>query len=277
MFNNGSYINKIMIDSKFRLPSSKSTSNFSIELNESIQLGDNVGCVLSDCVIPHTWFNITDINCKLYLRYIIGGVTTDKILTFPGRNYTIYKFTQVLQDLLNTARASTFTVTSDTSDGSVEIETSVDSLTFKIFSDTEVATRVSGTWTGPFYAVHELNSISANIRNTDLITATYSKTSPYVSGFVDLNPIHAIYITSFKLSTFQNIGPRNTRNVLKKILINSNFGETNTYEWITAEDYTDVSNTNLKILDFTLEDSSGNDIDLNGATVSCSLLFVNIR
>ena len=40
--------------------------------------------------------------------------------------------------------------------------------------------------------------------------------------------------------------------------------------------YTDVSNRPLKIIDFKVVDVNGNVIDLNGGSVSFSLLLINI-
>lgn len=119
-------------------------------------------------------------------------------------------------------------------------------------------------------------SINNVLRNIALTTPQYSAATPYVSGFLDMQPTHNIHITSSKLNTFNNIGPNNQRNILKNILVTSNFGEVNTYDYIFPEDYTDVSNIGLQIIDFTIQDGQGKELDLNNATVSFSLVFIKI-
>ena len=57
---------KIYCDTKFKTTDSRSTSDFSIELPETVSFDRN-NCVfyLSDISIPHSWYSIeTDINDK---------------------------------------------------------------------------------------------------------------------------------------------------------------------------------------------------------------------
>jgi hypothetical protein len=58
------YINKIMVDSRFKTTNSASNTDFSIELNENIQLPDRTGCVVTDIVIPRTWYGVNASNNK---------------------------------------------------------------------------------------------------------------------------------------------------------------------------------------------------------------------
>jgi len=41
-----------MIDSRLRQVDSRSTSDFRIELPETIQMDDNMGCIVTDIVLP---------------------------------------------------------------------------------------------------------------------------------------------------------------------------------------------------------------------------------
>ena len=47
-------MNKIYVDSRFKLPSSSSTSNFSIELNNTVEIEAGTNCYLSNVLIPAT-------------------------------------------------------------------------------------------------------------------------------------------------------------------------------------------------------------------------------
>ena len=100
----------------------------------------------------------------------------------------------------------------------------------------------------------------------------FTSTTAFKTGFVDLQPLHSIYITSTKVSKYSNLGPSGQRNVLKKMVVSSNFGEVNTYDYAFQEDAVNLSGLTLKVLDFQIRDYAGNVIDLNGAHVSFSLL-----
>ena len=76
-------MNKIYVDSRFKLPSSSSTSNFSIELNNTVEIEAGTNCYLSNVLIPNTWYTIEDSNDKLYIRIVrhINFNSSDYIIT----------------------------------------------------------------------------------------------------------------------------------------------------------------------------------------------------
>ena len=80
---------KIYCDTKFKTSDSRSTSNFSIELPETVSLDRN-NCVfyLSDISNPHSWYSIeTDIN-KIYFHLAQSGFVQSYIITLSPGNYT---------------------------------------------------------------------------------------------------------------------------------------------------------------------------------------------
>jgi len=94
-----SYVNKIFIDSRFKTPESNSDSDFTIELSENIELADNIGCIVTDVTIPHTWFNINQLNNGLYFRYDAD----DYQVRLPAKNYNIYELATGIQAVMNEA------------------------------------------------------------------------------------------------------------------------------------------------------------------------------
>ena len=51
---------KVYIDTKFKTPDSKSTSDFSIELPETMYFDNNSSVFyIDDVCIPHNWYSIT--------------------------------------------------------------------------------------------------------------------------------------------------------------------------------------------------------------------------
>ena len=63
-------IKKVYIDSRFKTKDSVSNSHFKYELVESLQLPDNTVCYVDDVIIPHSYFNISDID-TLYVRQFL--------------------------------------------------------------------------------------------------------------------------------------------------------------------------------------------------------------
>ena len=147
-------------------------------------------------------------------------------------------------------------------------------LQFQIFADPDLSTTVNGTWRGPFFQPSNLKSINSVLRLNGRQLQIYNSTIPYTTGCVDLLPLHSVYLTSTKLSNYSNLGPGGQRNVIKKIVITSGFGDVNTNLDLWSDDRVDVSGLSIKLLDFQLRDAFVNVIDLNGGHVSFSLCFV---
>ena len=61
-------INKIYVDSRHKTSSSKSDSEFEIQLKEAINLPDNCVCVISDVILKNTITTVESFNENLYVR-----------------------------------------------------------------------------------------------------------------------------------------------------------------------------------------------------------------
>ena len=116
------YINKIMVDSRFKTSSSTSNTDFSIELNENIQLPDRTGCVVTDIVIPRTWYGVNSSNNKLYFRIVSLTGYQDFIITLNPQNYTLFNLATGIITLMNQAIGSEyFTTTPNPNTGTIQI------------------------------------------------------------------------------------------------------------------------------------------------------------
>ena len=58
---------KMYIDTRYKTPDSKSTSDFKINLPETLSFEANSCFYIDDLTIPHSWSSIEDFNNKLYL------------------------------------------------------------------------------------------------------------------------------------------------------------------------------------------------------------------
>ena len=180
-----------------------------------------------------------------------------------------------MNEATNTVLVDPFTITPDADAGTITIGVG-GAVTFTIFNDTDLSTRVNGTWAGEFYSPQNPTSINTVLRINGKTLQLYDVNTFYTTGFVDLQPLHSLYLASNRLSTYSNLGPASQRNILKKILITSDFGEVNTSMGAWHDDKVNVGGLSLKLLDFRLLDAYGNTIDLNGARITFSLLFVKL-
>ena len=97
-------IKKIYCDTKFRRNDSKSTSDFKIDLPQTLKLPDNCVCYIDDVSIPRTFYTVeTGVNDTLYVRlsdptFVLPEyLYTDHIITLNSKNYNGAQFAAELQ------------------------------------------------------------------------------------------------------------------------------------------------------------------------------------
>jgi hypothetical protein len=200
--------NKICIDSRFRAKSSASATDFSIELPESFTLPPGTVCMVSDVCIPKAWYTVeANINDSLYLRYDVGGVFTDYVLSLPEGNYNLETLTEALADQLADVPLSEALVTNDATKGKIKIATGSAIGTLYILPDSALQSMAHfNSWRGPWYDPQNLHSINEILSNATLVG--YDMQNTFLSGFVDTLVHHTIYIKCAQLGTFQNIAPQ---------------------------------------------------------------------
>ena len=96
----------------------------------------------------------------------------------------------------------------------------------------------------------------------------------YETGFIDLLNIHHIYTHCPNLCNFNSIGVRGESTIIKKTPVSSGFGFMILDSVVAPHDKIDVSRQTIKTLNFSLKNVHGNVIDLHGANVSFSMIFV---
>jgi len=97
-------IRKIYIDSRFKTPGSKSSSDFYIDLPESISIPDNTVCFIDNVVIPNSWKTIDSSNNKLYVKRTATGtgvINLFKVITLTENSYSATTLRAELQTQLN--------------------------------------------------------------------------------------------------------------------------------------------------------------------------------
>lgn len=265
-------IKKIYCDTKFRRNDSKSTSDFKIDLPETIKLPDNCVLYVDDVSIPRTFYTVeTGINDKLYFRLSTVGSYVDYTITLDGKDYNGPQFTAEIQAKITAATSGSTAVNCSYDSQTRQMSVSVANVEIKIFTDEQLKNPTSISWTGPAYNANDLNSgnelltnFTPNIIGNTVLPAKY---------YLNLTPVRNIYMRSPNLSSFNTMGANGESNIIKKIPVNAAPGEMITSYITSATDFIPCNNLTLRTIEIQLEDVNGNPVNLHNNNMSFSLLF----
>ena len=271
-------LKKIYVDTRYRTPDSISTSNFKIELPYSVVLPNNSSFQLTDICIEHSWLTVeTGINDSLYFYAIdpVSQLTKNTIVVLPSANYTGSTLATAIQTSLNNQLATGlpyFTATYNANANIITITCTV--LSFRLLTDPELSTYLNNTWIGTAYDKtnpRSANDLLRNYAGVSTLSATFT------SGFLDLQPIRNIFISSPNLGSFNTLGSRGEANTICKVPVNADFGYLVIANIIAPHDFLNCSKQTLRTIEFHLKDVKGNYLPLHGGHCSFSIVFSSIN
>ena len=270
-------IKKIYIDTRFMSSDSKSSSDFKIDLPSNLDLPDDTVFYMDDICIPCSWYTIDDDrNNKFYFK--CGSTVYVKII--PAGNYSTITFNAILVALLNSVQ-NTYTSDVDLPLNIVSIKTSIDSSnyqqivdgqtitydqTFEILTDNQIG--LLG-YPKPYQSIN--NYLNNNVAKINTLA------SPYDSGYVNLNPVRNLYITSGNLGYYNTMSVSGERGIVKKVPVRAGYNEMIYDDAVLGIDYLNCSRQSLSRLEFQLKDIYGNYINLHGNHWSFSLIFAKMK
>ena len=279
-------IKKIYIDSKHRTKDSLSSSHFKYDLPESFLMPDNCGFYVCDVCVPHSWYTIEHgINDKFYLH--VSNDNTNVNLR-PNQNYPIIldskQYTgaelatelssKMTANLSGTAYAGGLTASYSASTQKITIVTTYSDMTFKILTADDNKTKLDGTWVGDAYNQDDPSDINSEMLKLVSGNDGYQTfTNPFVSGYVNLQPIRNIYLHSSNIGAYNTIGLYGCRTIIKKIPITSDFNYMVVDNSVSGNDFMDCSRVTMKQLEFRLLNEDGTLIPLHGANCNFSWVF----
>ena len=125
---------------------------------------------------------------------------------------------------------------------------------------------------------NNIQYINGVLRNSNSITVNLETEyyRSYESGFIDLLNVHNVYLHCPNLGHFNSIGVRGENTIIKKVPVSSSFGYLIIDSVVAPHDKIDVSRQLIKTIQFSLRDVYGSVINLHGAAISFSLVFVTI-
>ena len=277
---------KNYIDSRFRTSSSKSESDFSVELPRSFNVPHGVVAHIDDIVIPVSWSTIDARNNTAFVAFSCVGTLREYTFEFDSQNYDGAMFASMLTDYLNTA------VIGFTHAGvSIEplfvcaYDLGENRLTISLTdgSDRSGLVKELAPFGLVFYTdeylkteskLSTLNTINTIIRNTERTIITES--APYVC-YLGLFQTRNLYLTSSALCSYDTVSNFGMGTKIKKIPCTAGYNKMIFQSSGSTLDGLDVSKRTLRFLDFKLVDSSFRTIPLQGNHFSFSIVFSQKR
>ena len=270
---------KVYIDSSYKV--SGTSSEFTIDLPETVQLGDNMPCQIHEVSIPHSWYSINENNNHFYVMKGIlppetpSGITYRKLI-IPVGNYTATELATQLQTSLNTldsgSRTNSFSVSYLAGLNKIQIQSNYPEVIYTALTDADVLVD-NGERFVETVDPNNLKSIN-KVLGVDTTSGDAStNTVPYITGFIDLTPVRSLCLHCNEISNFNQLTVAGNSSIIKKIPVDVPYlGVINDHE-ISNFDYIDVSGKMLRRLNFRLTDHLNQNLNLNGVDISFTLTF----
>ena len=273
---------KVLVDSAFRLPQSRSSSDFVIELDENMECPEGTRLHITEVSIPAT-FKTTEVGFFEYLYVMVfdnSDVFVKNFRVYLGNK--VYFAEQLAYDMNegmnnNTTDLSAggiFVYSYSSATRTVEFKVK-DGLNYKlkIPTDTELKNYVNNQWN-----TTQENYDSSNPLSINYLLSNYVATSPiatWTSSYLNLVPFRAVYINSPELADHHLMSPSTySSSIIRKVLVSEQLGGIiNDNSAPLSEDYINVGGKNLKRLSFRITDDKSNTLNLYDIPCQFSLVF----
>ena len=270
---------KVYIDGCYKV--SGTSSNFTIDLPETVQLEDNMLCQIHEVSIPHSWYSINENNNNFYVMKGIlppetpSGITYRKLI-IPVGNYTATELATQLETSLNTldsgSRTNSFSVSYLAGLNKFQIQSNYPEVIYTVLTDSDVLVD-NGERFVETVDPDNLKSINKVLGVYTTSGDASTNVVPYITGFIDLTPVKSLYLHCTEISNFNQLTVAGNSSIIKKIPVNVPYlGVINDSE-ISNFDYIDVSGKMLRRLNLRFTDHLNQNVNLNGVDISFTLTF----
>lgn len=214
----------------------------------------------------------------------------DRFITLTPNIYTARTLATEIQTKLTALANGRFLCSSNDTFNNISI-TPTGAYIFYLPTDLDLSTSMYNTWNlnavtnnyNASYNYDRTNPMSCNeiLNNANgasriyALPGTLENVSYYVSGFLNLNLLRNIYISSPNLGSYTTLGARGESNIIKKIPVTSSYGNMIINQYTSQHDFLDCSDQTLCTLEFNFKDIKGNIIPLHGSNVSFSIVFAS--
>ena len=193
-----------------KTPDSESTSNFFIELPETMLCPPSTVFYIDDVSIPHSWTTIEPgINSRLYL-YLIDNtllpITTKSLIIYlSDGNYIGSELAVEIQNKLNAAVqavgfVSLFQVSYSTKTNTIQIATDKIHIQFYVLTPTDLKDKLGGLFTLTYDTVKPIdcNEVLGNLEG---YSKQYDINTPFISGYINKKYLYALLTWNFSNSS----------------------------------------------------------------------------
>ena len=262
-------IKKVYIDTRYKTEDSNSHSDFFIELPRTLNVPENTICYVTDVVIPVSWSTVDIRNNKLYIYLDWNTYKIYKEITIPVMNYSGPDFAAAVQLGINQAMNAVifFSVSYALGDNMLTItQTNKPEVICYLVSSADLQV---GKYWNTTIAKENICSMNGILR---IGKSSYKMDVPYKS-YIDLFTTRNLYITSSCLASYNIISNFGNDVIIKKVAVKAGYSQMLFDSADAGYDFLDVSKRSLSRIDFKLQDSYGNNIDLRNNHWSFSLVF----
>ena len=271
---------KVYIDSYYKV--SGTSSDFTIDLPETVQLEDHMLCQIHEVSIPHSWYSIENgVNDRIFVDVEHTGVapwTSRAMITLTEGHYTVSELAGHLQVILNNyyndptfppQRSDMFVVSHSDLLNKIRISVNYNDVTFQILPDNDILTHPA--WFPDINGAENIHSINTVLGNYTLTTHDFDNS--YYSGFIDLQRVKNLYLHCNEISNFNQLTVAGNSSIVKKVPVNVPYlGLINDNE-LSTFDYVDVSGKMLRRVNFRITNHLNQVVNLNGVDISFTLTF----
>ena len=248
---------RVIVDSNHRI--SGTSSDFTVQLPQTVSLPHGTKCFVSDVVLPVSWYGVTqNVNDRVYFEYGTSGTTTTYATLDEGSYDAATLATQLAEKMSNVAPGITYTAT--------------------YTSATNLARIVPDSGNLRFLSTAEIEALHSGYRGSQVIHPMSNLASSFQDVFLDVRGAAQVLLNCAELAgDKQTLGPRGAMSTIKRIAVTVPFGEIQFTEGLQPADGFEVSNRTLSRLSFRLTDIMGHGVDLHGLPVSFSLVFHEVQ
>jgi len=260
----------LYIDSRYRTVGSD--SDFSINLQDTVELEAGARCWVAGVTSPNVFYTIEEnVNDTFYAAIRNGATTGGYAFKLAYGNYGGAELAAEMQAKLWTVEA-TAQVSYTTKTGRVTILMSA-GRDIKVVSDEELTSPAwLATWTAysptAFYDMNDPKSFNEVLR-----AEPHPFSGSYISQLIQVQPFHTLYLHS-SMTTFDGIDAIGRSGIIARIPMEKTYGFVNHYQGPFLEQgFFDVSNISFRNLRFSLRNARGAVVPLHGAHISIHLVF----
>ena len=188
-----------------------------------MSFGSDTAFYIDDFTCGHSWYSIEDFNNKMYFHLNQQGYNINNnwsfIITIENGNYTGADFALELQSKIraftNVIIYNLFNVVYYPKINNIKITVADNEFTFKILTPDDLKTGLNNTFLQN-YNKSQTNDCNEVLSNLNGLSDAYTYTNPYISGFLNLQPINNIYLHSSSLGNYNSLSCDGSQTVIKK-------------------------------------------------------------